>query len=74
MDGIYAVVRKYGDDNTFGEWCYKPNDDDEIYNKLMELTDGDVEITIDAISWCELATIGEIYEFREGEIEIMDIE
>lgn len=70
---IYAVIRKYADDDTFDDWVYRPNDDDSIYNKMMELTDGDMELVIDACAWCELACVGEIYEFREGEIEIMEI-
>jgi len=41
---------------------------------MMELTDNDHEISADAASWCELATVGEIYEFREGEIEIVDMD
>lgn len=49
------------------------NDYDMIYNKIMRITDGDHEIASDAASWCELATIGEIYEFREGTIEIKKI-
>ena len=85
---IYAVVKRYatasieemelhGDDNDFDDgfrdWEFKPNDYDKIYDKMMEFTDGDHEISADAASWCELATEGEIYEFREGEIEMMDI-
>lgn len=88
-DGIYAVVKRYAtasieemefhaDDNDFDDgfrdWEFKPNDYDKIYDKMMELTDGDHEISADAASWCELATEGEIYEFREGEIEIMEID
>lgn len=41
---------------------------------MMLLTDNDHEISTDAASWCELASVGEIYEFREGEIEIMEID
>lgn len=82
-DGIYAVVKRYAtsegtpknnyEDDGFQDWYFKPNSHDKIYDKMMELTDGDHEISADAASWCELATEGEIYEFREGEIEIMDI-
>ena len=50
---------------------FKPLDHDNIYNAMMKITDGDHEISSDAASWCELATIGEKYEFREGEIEIV---
>ena len=68
QDGIYAVVKQYAT-----SWYYRPNDFDKIYDKMMEVTDGDHEISSDAASWCELATEGEIYTFREGEIEIMDM-
>lgn len=40
----------------------------------MEITDNDHEISASGASWCELACIGEIYEFREGEIEIQEID
>lgn len=46
------------------------NDYDMVYNKIMRMTDGDHEIASDAASWCELATVGEVYDFREGSIEI----
>lgn len=75
-NGIYAVVKRYAVENNedyFTEWEYELNDHYNIYDKMMELTDGDHEISSDAASWCELATVGEIYEFREGEIEIMEI-
>ena len=62
---IKAVIRK----STF--WGRR-QDHYGIYDLLMELTGNDHEISADAASWCELATIGEIYEFREGEIEIIE--
>lgn len=81
---LYAVVKKYAtgegteenhfEDNGFADWEYKPNDHYAIYDKMMELTGNDHEISDDAACWCELASVGEIYEFREGEIEIMDID
>ena len=83
-NGIYAMVRRYAtsegteenhfEDDGYADWCYKPNDHYSIYDKMMELTDNDHEISCDAASWCELATVGERYEFREGEIEIIDID
>ena len=74
MDNIYAIVKRYEQNGKeFDDWIKKPNDHYGIYDKMMELTDGDHEISADAASWCELATVGEIYEFREGEIEIMEI-
>lgn len=72
MTTVYAVVRKYEPGDN--EFIYMPNDHDAIYRMMMVLTDGDHEISADAASWCELATVGEIYEFREGEIEIMEID
>ena len=74
-NGIYAVVKRYEQNgNDFEDWCYKPNDHYGIYYKMMELTGNDHEISSAGASWCELATVGEIYEFREGEIEIMDVD
>lgn len=73
--GIYAVVRRYEQDGIdFADWHFKPNNHYAIYDKMMEITGNDHEISSDAASWCELACIGEIYEFREGEIEIMEID
>lgn len=46
------------------------NNFDYIYHKMMDITDGDHEISQDAASWCELAIVGEEYEFREGKIVI----
>lgn len=51
---------------------YKHDDHYSIYDKMMEITDGDHEISSDAASWCELACVGETYEFREGIIEIVE--
>lgn len=74
-NGIYAVVKRYEKSGVeFADWHYKPSDHYGIYDRMMELTDDDREISSGAASWCELATVGEIYEFREGEIEIMDID
>lgn len=49
---------------------YENNDFDSIYEKMMQLTDGDHEISQEAASWCELATVGETYNFREGIIVV----
>lgn len=74
-NGIYAVVKRYEQNGKeFKDWVYKPNNHYDIYDKMMELTDNDHEISDDAASWCELASVGEIYEFREGEIEIQEID
>lgn len=52
---------------------YKYHDEhDNIYEAMMRATDGDHEISDEAASWCELALVGESYEFREGIIEIIE--
>lgn len=72
---IFAVVKRYEKNGIeFADWEYRPNAFDRIYEKMMELTDNDHEVSQEAASWCELASEGEIYEFSEGEIEIVDIE
>ena len=72
---IFAVVKRYEKNGIeFADWEYRPNAFDRIYEKMMELTDNDHEVSQEAASWCELASEGEIYEFSEGEIEIIDIE
>jgi hypothetical protein len=53
------------------EYIYPANDFDSIYDKMMVITDNDHEISSDSASWCELAGIGETYDFREGYIEIV---
>lgn len=74
-DGIFAIVRRYEQNGVrFANWEYRPYDHDAIYDRTMLITGNDHEISADAASWCELATVGEIYEFREGEIEIVDID
>ena len=74
-NGIYAVVKRYERDGVeFAGWYYKPKNHRDIYEKLMEITGNDHEISAEAASWCELASVGEIYEFREGEVEIQDID
>ena len=66
---IRAIIRV----NDGKEYVFRPNNHDGIYSQMMIITDGDHEISADAESWCELATIGERYEFREGEIEIVEM-
>ena len=48
----------------------KANSHEDIYNLMMNLTDNDHEIASDAASWCELASVGEVYDFREGTLKI----
>lgn len=71
---LFAVVKRYERNGVdFADCEYKPNAHEKIYEKMMELTDNDHEISDEAASWCELAAEGEIYEFAEGEVEITDI-
>ena len=74
MSSIKAVIRLKPEiikQGHFDLTCSIDNRD-LIYNKMMRVTGGDHEIAADAESWCELASVGEIYEFREGLIEIVE--
>ena len=74
IEGIHAVVKQYAQNGKeYEEWTYNPSNRRGIYEKLMELTDNDHEISDEAASWCEQASVGERYEFREGEIEIREM-
>ena len=55
------------------EYSCKVKDYYEIYDLMMEITDNDHEESENAASWCELACVGETYEFREGYIEIWEV-
>ena len=53
---LFAVVKRYERNGVdFADWEYKPNAHEKIYEKMMELTDNDHEISDEAASWCELA-------------------
>lgn len=70
MSDIRAVITKH---NAVARWYFKPREANRIYFKMMELTGNDHEIAADAESWCQLATVGERYEFREGYIDIQEV-
>lgn len=73
--GIYAKMIRYEMNGRFRATRYYKHDDHySIYDKMMEWTGNDHEISSDAASWCELAYVGETYEFREGVIEIIEID
>lgn len=75
MNKIRAVIKQYEQNgNHYAEWNYHCKNHDGIYSQMMLITGGDHEISSDVASWCMLATVGEIYEFRDGEIEIMDFD
>lgn len=74
MGKIYAVVKCYVQDGIdYADWHYKTNDHYAIYDKLMELTGENHDLSADAASWCEVASIGETYEADNWEIEIQEI-
>jgi hypothetical protein len=76
MSKVYVEARKrvQNEQDIVFHYYLNPNNHKEIYDKMMEITDSDHEISAEASSWCELATIGEIYEFREGYLTIVDID
>ena len=69
MNKIHARIQT---DKAF-DVLFNPQDHDLIYDAMMEVTDNDHEISCDAASWCEIATVGELYDFREGTITIVEI-
>lgn len=74
-NGIYAVVKRYEQNGKeFEDWFYNPSDYNSIYSIMMLLTENNHETSANAANWCQIATIGEIYEFNEGEIEIQEID
>ena len=76
MGRILIRITPDTNNNKLGHFpmLYKANDYDSIYNKMMRLTDGDHEISENVASWSELASIGEIYEFREGVAVIEELD
>ena len=70
MGKTYAVVEKHVGDDVGCAWYYDTRDHYGIYDRMMDVTGGDHEESANAASWCELADVGETYEFREGEIRI----
>ena len=71
---IYARIKRYEQNGVeFEDWFYKPSDHHDIYEKIMEITGNDHEVSDDVSNWCKTACIGAIYEFREGEVEIQYI-
>lgn len=62
-----AVITKH---DSFLTYSIDADDYSEIYDKMMEITDNDWEISADASQWCPDAPIGAEYGFREGYITI----
>lgn len=54
---IYAVIKRYGQGEIeFMDWYCKPNSRLEIYEKIMEITNGNHALATNISSWTELAT------------------
>lgn len=69
MSKTIAAIYKGNDEHRYS---YYTTDHDWIYERMMEITGNDHEISADAASWCELASVGERYTFREGWIDIKE--
>lgn len=70
MSEVRAVITKY---DAVARWYFNPTDANRIYFKMMNITGNDHEISADAENWCQLATVGDKYEFREGYIKIEEV-
>lgn len=51
--------------------CVPENKFNRVYNLVEFITDNP-ETAIDASSWCELATVGEVYEHNDFKIEVVE--
>lgn len=68
MDKIYYVIRpKFSTIHRY----VNEGDFDTVYNRIMTITNGNHDKAANAQGWCELASVGEIFEDDEFEIEII---
>lgn len=65
---IYALIQ----DGYGNEFQYRCTDHEAIYNRIMNMSENDHEVASDIASWCEIATVGERYVFREGTVDICE--
>ena len=50
MNGLYAIVKRYETPEVeFADWVYRPDDHGSIYDRMMELTGSDHEISADFV-------------------------
>lgn len=63
----YAITPSFCNVTRYAEH----KDFDHVYDLVMEITDNH-ETAASASSWCELASIGEIYEHDAFQIEIIE--
>ena len=71
MSKVVANITKH---DSFVSHIIPVKEYDQIYDHMMWLTDNDHEISAEAASWCELASIGEEFSFREGYITLEEEE
>lgn len=57
----FSTVTRYTKEGKF----------DLVYDKIMFITDGNHDIAAAASSWCELASVGDIYKHELFVIEII---
>lgn len=65
-----AVISKA---DSVARWYIDKYDIKRIYNKMLQLTDNDMEISDEAACWCGDAPLGAHYTFREGWIDIQEV-
>ena len=70
---VYVVIKLKDQNNNSVEYKYRPFEINEIYDKMMEITNGNHEVSSEVESWCDLATIGEIRELPNFEVEITEL-
>ena len=70
MKIYYAVTPNTGIAHGYARYANE-GDSKKVYDLVMELTNNH-EIAADASSWCELASVGEIYESELFNIEIVE--
>lgn len=79
-NSIYAMIKQYEKEENgnviteYQDWFFRPNDFNAIYKKILMLSNGSEETAIDAADWCALASVGDIYDTDNGEIEIVEID
>ena len=63
----YAITQKFGPVTRL----VNEGDFENIIDKILFIT-SDLETAINVSSWCELASVGEVYEHDEFTVEIIE--
>ena len=69
----YVIIRQYDDNGYAGERVFRKVSTEKIESCMNDITGNDLEITAEAMSWMKNADIGDIYTFREGLIQIVEV-